>query len=29
LSTAAAELQNSSGNFADSLRGFHPEASYR
>jgi hypothetical protein len=29
LSTAAVELWNCSGNFADSLRVFHPEASYR
>jgi hypothetical protein len=28
-SMAAAELQNCSGNFADSLRVFRPEASYR
>jgi hypothetical protein len=28
-STAAAELRNCSGNSADSLRVFHPEASYR
>jgi hypothetical protein len=29
LSAVAAELRNYSGNFADSLRVFHPEASYR
>jgi hypothetical protein len=28
-SAAAAELRNCSGNFTDSLRVFHPEASYR
>jgi hypothetical protein len=28
-SVAAAELQNCSGNFADSFRVFHPEALYR
>jgi hypothetical protein len=28
-STAAAELRNCSGNFVESLRVFHPEASYR
>jgi hypothetical protein len=28
-STVAAELRNCSGNFADSPRVFHPEASYR
>jgi hypothetical protein len=28
-SMAAVELQNCSGNFTDSLRVFHPEASYR
>jgi hypothetical protein len=28
-SAAATELRNSSGNFADSFRVFHPEASYR
>jgi hypothetical protein len=29
LSTAAAELRNSSGNFADSSRVFRPKALYR
>jgi hypothetical protein len=29
LSAAAAELRNCSGNFADSLRVFRPEALYR
>jgi hypothetical protein len=29
LSTAAAELQNSSGNFTDCFRVFHQEAFYR
>jgi hypothetical protein len=29
LSAAVAEMRNSSGNFVNSFRVFHPEASYR